>query len=50
LTGWHDIIAELGNDEKSKELLRNKLRNEALITSETFKPNLTGFKNRSGLV
>jgi len=27
------------------------LRNEALITSETFKPtNLTGFKNLSGLV
>jgi len=26
------------------------IRNEALITSETFEPNLTGFKNLSGLV
>jgi len=26
------------------------IRNGALIISETFKPNLTGFKNLSGLV
>jgi hypothetical protein len=26
------------------------IRNEALITSETFKANLTGFENLSGLV
>jgi len=33
-----------------RQTRRFAFKNEDLITSETFEPNLTGFKNLSGLV
>ncbi len=45
-----EILVFFQKTNTSKTLQLWQLRNETLITSKTFEPNLTGFQNLSGLV